>query len=266
MSKTYSQFPNTTFPDAIQSFDKYVDITQDDVVRYQSAIQAMLSGNLTMAQNLLNSIPNIKQKALTSEKLNTLIDTVQALELVFQSGEIQKVITPLQSQWQEYIDRFRYVGEWKNTTNYVKNNMVSYSSSAPNTDGTKYLYIAVNNQNSGATAQNPYENYESTFAQGSAGIWYRITIRGQDGESGASATSVSFRYAWSDTESYVKNDIVVSDNGWWIATQPNQGSKPSPDNNNWELIVAMGGGMAQYPVQANQPTSQNVGELWFQIV
>lgn len=265
MSVTFPQYPNTTFPDVIQTFDTYVNITQDDVERYEAAQRAMLSGNLTMAQNMLNSIPNIKQKALTSEKLNTLIDTVQALEEVFSNEGFENTLTTYQNNWKAYINQFQYIGDWNNTTNYVKNNMVSYISTVPNTDETKYLYIAMVDQPS-SQAVNPYQNYEDTFAQGEQGVWYRITIRGKAGESGASASSVSFRYGWNDTTNYIINDIVVSDNGWWVALQPNVNSKPSITNPDWELIIEMTGGVAQYPVQAEQPTNQEIGDLWFQIV
>lgn len=264
MSQTFPEFSNTTFPDAIQTFDKYIDITQDDVERYNAATEAMLAGNLKLAQQLINSIPNIGQKALTSNKLNTLIDTVQALEKYFSTSGFESVANSYQTNWENYINRFKYVGVWNNTTDYKMNNMVSFSSAVSGTDTTLYLYIATQDVSSGAI--NPYQSYQNYIDSQAYPLWYRITIKGQDGESGAGPNSVAFRYEWSDSLSYVVNDIVVYENGWWIALQPNTNSVPAVGNANWELIVNLSGNIKQYPVTSTQPSTQEVGDLWFQIV
>lgn len=263
MSQTFPEFPNTTFPDVIQTFDKYIDITQDDVERYNAATEAMLAGNLKLAQQLINSIPNIGQKALTSNKLNTLIDTVQALEKYFSTGGFESAVQPIQNKWEGYIDKFSYIGYWNNSTQYLQNNMVDFSSSAPDTDPTRYLYIAT--QNIAANLDDPYTNYEQFLAGGEYPLWYRLTIKGDQGESELN-NQVNFLFEWDNTTQYQVNDSVIYNFQWWIAREPNQNVTPSLTSSQWDLIASLSAEAKKYPIQSTQPANQEINDLWFKIV
>ena len=73
----------TTFPNAIQTFPQMIDLAASDgtlVQQYQTAIQA---GNLTLAQQILTQIPNNQSKIITADYLNTINDTVVAVEQYF---------------------------------------------------------------------------------------------------------------------------------------------------------------------------------------
>ena len=75
----------TTFPDAIQTFPKMIDLTASDgslVQQYQSAMQ---TGNLTLAKQILTQIPNNQSKIITADYLNTINDTLVAVERYFQA-------------------------------------------------------------------------------------------------------------------------------------------------------------------------------------
>ena len=75
----------TTFPNAIQNFPQMVDLLASDgslVQQYQAAMQA---GNLTLAQQILDQIPNNQNKIITADYLNTINDTVVAVEKYFQA-------------------------------------------------------------------------------------------------------------------------------------------------------------------------------------
>ena len=75
----------TTFPNAIQTFPQMIDLIASDgtlVQQYQTAMQA---GNLTLAQQILAQIPNNQNKIITAEYLNTINDTVVAVEKYFQA-------------------------------------------------------------------------------------------------------------------------------------------------------------------------------------
>ena len=50
--------------------------------QYQTAMQA---GNLTLAQQILAQIPNNQNKIITADYLNTINDTVVAVEKYFQA-------------------------------------------------------------------------------------------------------------------------------------------------------------------------------------
>lgn len=262
MSITYPNFPNTVFPDAMQTFVKYLDITQSDAAIYDAAVQAMVDGNLMQAQNLLNTIPNIGQKAITAEKLNTLIDTVQALQQ-FYNTDLSSTLDQYQVTWRNYIDRFKYIGDWQSGTAYLKNSMVSYASTQLGTDQRKYLYIAVKDIQSSTT--NPFVDERDNGVQSN---WRRLVVKGEQGQSGASQDAVSFRFAWEGNATYNINDIVVYDNDWWVATVDGVlGVPPSLSASQWRLMLS-GNLVAQYPVQSAQPadSAQKVGDLWFQLI
>ena len=71
------------FPSEIQTFPQMIDLTASDgslVQQYQTAMQA---GNLTLAQQILAQIPDNQNKIITADYLNTINDTLVALETYF---------------------------------------------------------------------------------------------------------------------------------------------------------------------------------------
>lgn len=76
---------STLFPNAIQTFPQMTDLLASDgslVQQYQTAMQA---GNLTLAQQILDQIPDSQNKIITADYLNTINDTVVAVEKYFQA-------------------------------------------------------------------------------------------------------------------------------------------------------------------------------------
>ena len=74
---------SSLFPSEIQTFPKMTDLTASDgelVKQYQAAMQA---GNLTLAKQILAQIPNNQSKIITADYLNTINDTLVALETYF---------------------------------------------------------------------------------------------------------------------------------------------------------------------------------------
>ena len=75
----------TSFPNALQTFPQMIDLLASDgslVQQYQTAMQA---GNLTLAQQILAQIPNSQSKIITADYLNTINDTLVAVEKYFQA-------------------------------------------------------------------------------------------------------------------------------------------------------------------------------------
>ena len=76
---------STSFPNAIQNFPQMIDLIASDgtlVQQYQIAMQA---GNLTLAKQILAQIPNNQSKIITADYLNTINDTLVAVEKYFQT-------------------------------------------------------------------------------------------------------------------------------------------------------------------------------------
>ena len=74
----------TSFPNAIQNFPQMIDLTASDGALAQQYQAAMQAGNLTLAQQILAQIPNNQSKIITADYLNTINDTLVAVEKYFQ--------------------------------------------------------------------------------------------------------------------------------------------------------------------------------------
>lgn len=96
---------STLFPGAIQTFPQMIDLAASDgalVQQYQAAMQA---GNLTLAKQILAQIPNNQNKIITADYLNTINDTVVAMEKYFQARYSPAyIVSDTQPQSQEKSD------------------------------------------------------------------------------------------------------------------------------------------------------------------
>ena len=73
------------FPQQVQTFNQMQDISASDgalIAQYQTAMQA---GNVTLAQQILAQIPDNQSKIITADYLNTINDTLVAVERYFQA-------------------------------------------------------------------------------------------------------------------------------------------------------------------------------------
>ena len=73
----------TSFPNALQTFPQMIDLTASDGTLAQQYQDAMQAGNLTLAKQILAQIPNNQNKIITADYLNTINDTLVALETYF---------------------------------------------------------------------------------------------------------------------------------------------------------------------------------------
>ena len=73
----------TSFPNQIQNFPEMQDITAQDATLVQQYQNAMQAGNLTLAQQILSQITNNQNKIVTADYLNTINDTVTAVQKYF---------------------------------------------------------------------------------------------------------------------------------------------------------------------------------------
>ena len=73
------------FPNEIQTFPQMIDLAASDGTLAQQYQTAMQAGNLTLAKQILAQIPNNQNKIITADYLNTINDTVVAVEKYFQA-------------------------------------------------------------------------------------------------------------------------------------------------------------------------------------
>ena len=76
---------STLFPSEIQTFPQMIDLAASDGALAQQYQTAMQAGNLTLAKQILAQIPNNQNKIITADYLNTINDTVVAVEKYFQA-------------------------------------------------------------------------------------------------------------------------------------------------------------------------------------
>lgn len=95
----------SSYPNAIQFFPQMIDATASDgtlITQYQIAME---SGNLSLAKQILEQIPNGQNKIVTADYLNTLNDTVVAVEQHFNKRYSPAyIVSPTQPQNQEATD------------------------------------------------------------------------------------------------------------------------------------------------------------------
>ena len=95
----------TSFPNSTQTFPQMIDLAASDgtlVQQYQTAMQA---GNLTLAKQILSQIPNNQNKIITADYLNTINDTVVAVEQYFQARYSPAyIVSENQPTYQEATD------------------------------------------------------------------------------------------------------------------------------------------------------------------
>jgi len=240
MSTYYSDLFNTTFPNTVDTIVEKMDVLASDgamIAKYQDYMQ---SGDYTNASITLNSIPNVSKKIITANDLNVFRDCILALER-FYKDDIQEYTEEKQQEWENTIDAFAYKGSYQ-YVQYYKNNYVSY-----NNNGKTLLYLATKTPPKGTAPDN--NNY-----------WRELTIKGEKGESGKGLT---FMWDWNSSDSYSTDDVVIHNNIVWGCRNSNTNSEPEETNTSyWEKLMTISPEI--YPVQTDEPSSKQDGELWFQ--
>ena len=96
---------STLFPGATQTFPQMINLTASDGALAQQYQAAMQAGNLALAKQILAQIPNNQNKIITADYLNTINDTVVAVEQYFQARYSPAyIVSDTQPQSQEKSD------------------------------------------------------------------------------------------------------------------------------------------------------------------
>lgn len=73
----------TTFPQQTQTFPQMIDALATDGPLIEQFQAAMEAGDITTARQILAQIPNSQNKIITADYLNTINDTVVAVQEYF---------------------------------------------------------------------------------------------------------------------------------------------------------------------------------------
>lgn len=234
----------STFPNQIDNISLFLDINSSDGSLIKEFETYMANNDFSNANMVLNRIENVDQKIITATRMNQLRDCIIALEQ-FYGSDIESYISNKQNQWQSIIDQFKFVGTYSSSYQYKINNIVSFQ-----LNGEYLLYIRTSGD--GISNKPPTDtNY-----------WRVLTIKGERGITINDSTT--FYFDWVSSQTYSVNSIVSRNSKWWIAIKQNVNSEPVEGSLDWQLV--MNSMQAIYPVQSNQPLSQNTGELWFEVI
>ena len=276
-------YPNTTFPDSVQTLPTFTDLTATDQNNYIAYLKEMLAGNKETARQYLNLITNTA--IITANKLNTLSDTIAAIQDVFGSVDtFEAIINAKQVEWQESIDTFKYIGVYREP--------IPYSTTGTYQQGDVVLYqnkcwrCKVN----GTTSANPPSVNNKTYWE----PWYRknnmvmysqtLCIVVNDinditdipiergyckpltriGEKGNVGNGFNFFEEWDLSVSYSMGSLVVYDNkAYHSLINANQNNNPSTSNV-WEEIFDFN--PILIPVQSSAPSYPSNGDIWFKVI
>ena len=246
MSTTYPDLTFTNFPESLDTFKTMLDIVAADATALKTYQQAMENGNITQANNALSGMQNANQKIMTAVDINKITNAVQALQR-FYNSDIVPYINSLQSEWSAQVNSLAYLGSYSTSTTYKKNNIVLYS---PDGNVNYYLYLCIQNAPS------------SNIAPTNTTYWRQLTMVGMRGESG---TNLSYNGEYDNATEYVAQDLVTYNGVLYVATQTSTNKTPSENVvTYWEVVMALSSRI--YPVQWSQPSNQQVGEFWFQVL
>ena len=93
------------FPSKIQTFPQMIDLAASDGALAQQYQIAMQAGNLALAKQILAQIPSNQSKIITADYLNTINDTVVAMEKYFQARYSPAyIVSESQPAYQEATD------------------------------------------------------------------------------------------------------------------------------------------------------------------
>lgn len=90
-NKTYPELPETNFPDSLDVFERFSDVTSGDIMLVNQYQTYMLAGNQAAAAKLIADNPDLKNKIINASTINKFLDAVSALERMFKD-DIQKYI------------------------------------------------------------------------------------------------------------------------------------------------------------------------------
>lgn len=229
----------SNFPNSLDSFINYVNITAADGPLIRQYLEAMQQGNQVEASNIFTQIPAGTQKLITAQGLNKIVQATLALER-FWNTDIFPQIENLQQSWENLINRLSYKDTWSSGTAYDQNNIVDYT-----VNGQQLLFIAILEPPTGTPPTN------TTY-------WRQITMQGLQGPSGE---SWAYRGEWDAAQEYTDNDVVSYDGVLWHAKQTNVNRQPNQSPDYWELMLMPN--IATYPIQETAPVNQVSGGLWF---
>lgn len=207
----YPDLECTTFPDAVDSWERFCDPTISSQIAINSYYDCINRGDFEGAAKIIEQNPKLKQMIINADRMNQLRDAVISLERFFNTT-VYKYITELTD----------YVGTWSANTEYKKYNVVDYE-----TEGTSSCFIAIKNVPQNISPEN-------------CEYWKPIAVKGAKGDKGDAGMGVIPKGMWSSEIEYDEYSLVSHKNILWYALESNTNEEPSLQSSCWSLLMDLG--------------------------
>lgn len=196
MSLQYPQLVHTDFPNKVDSFPYFVDISYELEPFAKQYRELISQGRYAEAAQLLQQKPELKDCFINANRLNQLLDAVKASQL-FYLDDVREYLMNL----------IRQRGDWNPSAKYNKHEIVRFF----NNDTFEFYMCSKENTPIGTTP------LDTTY-------WVALTLRGPKGEPGINLTSYG---AWKTNTTYPKDAMVAHNNALWGSLIENVNIEPS---------------------------------------
>lgn len=203
MSVTYPMYNYSVYPDEVDQFNRFTDLTLDTMEYAKKYNTYMVNGDLTNAAKILIDHPELETSLINAANLNRIIDAIKCIE-TFYSEDIQKYL----------INIIKYRSEYSSNTKYSKYDLVIYNDLG-------YLCIS---------SDCPIGTLPTD-----ADCFVPLTLRGEKGTSGL---NLSFEGSWDAKITYNKDSAVTYNNSLYSSVGDNNlAHTPSVNSEYWTLVI-----------------------------
>lgn len=214
----------TTFPDSVQTFEIKTDVSSSVYSAWKQFNTYIANGEFANATTLLQSNTELRKCIIDSGYINSLSKTIEELQDLF--------LNDIQSYIHETVI---HKGLWNAVTKYNKYNFVTYS-----INGVMQTFECLRDDTPIGVAPT-----NTTY-------WVIRTIRGEDGEQGASGAGLSPRGTWSIYEQYYQDDLVSYNNVLWAAKEDNIGLVPNDNSTIWYSVLSLNIVLSELKIQNSE--------------
>ena len=203
MSITYPMYSYSVYPDEIDKFNRFTDLTLDTIEYAKQYNTYMTKGDLSSAAKILLDHPELETSLINAANLNRIIDAIKCIE-TFYSEDIQKYL----------INIIKYRSEYSSNTKYSKYDLVIYNDLG---------YLCISSDCPIGTNPTNLDYFTP------------LTIRGEKGTSGL---NLSFEGSWSSKIIYNKDSAVTYNNSLYASVNDdNLAHTPSANSEYWTLVI-----------------------------
>lgn len=196
---------DSKFPKELDNFEDFIDPDVSTLPLLSQYEEAVGSGDLSTAANILNANPILKRMIVSAGNLNKIKDAIVAVQRFYFEGVEDNL-----------KNIFEDKGVWVSSIQYKRWDMVSYNG---------LTYLAFNDTTPVGTLPTNAAHFRP------------ISIKGDKGDKGDPGLNLVYRGTWNIEVSYAAKDVVTWQNSLYVADVDN--AHVAPHNSyDWTLMLS----------------------------